>query len=114
MMFFPLPVTNYRRLTIAGGTYLFTLVTHQRRPWLCHDTVRSALRAAMPHVCLTYPFVIEAMILLPNNLHCIWTAQAFAGILAAIGTPAPMPKPREIARTSQGVQAVSTPLLSNG
>ncbi|UBF30059.1 transposase (plasmid) [Kovacikia minuta CCNUW1] len=66
-------MTNYRRLTIAGGTYFFTLVTHQRRPWLCCDIARSTLRAAITHVRLTYPFVIEAMVLLPNHLHCIWT-----------------------------------------
>ncbi len=28
---------HYRRLTIAGGTYFFTQVTHQRQPWLCKE-----------------------------------------------------------------------------
>ncbi|MGA7934525.1 MAG: transposase [Kovacikia sp.] len=66
-------MTNYRRHTLAGGTYFFTQVTHQRRPWLCTDIARATLRAAITHIRQKHPFVIEAMVLLPNHLHCIWT-----------------------------------------
>ncbi len=66
-------MVNYRRYTLAGGTYFFTLVTHQRYPWLCHDLARATLRAAVLHVKNTLPFTIDAMVLLPNHLHCIWT-----------------------------------------
>jgi len=66
-------MTNYRRHALAGGTYFFTQVTHQRRPWLCTETARTTLRAAITQVRQTYPFVIEAMVLLPDHLHCLWT-----------------------------------------
>ena len=64
---------NYRRLTIAGGTYFFTQVTHQRQSWLCTDLARATLRSAITQARQTYPFTIEALVLLPNHLHCIWT-----------------------------------------
>lgn len=69
----PIPMPNYRRLTIAGGTYFFTQVTHQRQSWLCTDLARATLRSAITQVRQTYPFTIEALVLLPNHLHCIWT-----------------------------------------
>jgi putative transposase len=64
---------NYRRATIAGGTYFFTQVTHQRQPWLCSDVGRSLLRAAFLKVQQKYPFTIDAIVLLPDHVHCIWT-----------------------------------------
>ncbi len=66
-------MTNYRRLTIGGGCYFFTLVTHQRQHWLCDEPARVNLRSAMRHVQTNYPFTIDAMVLLPDHLHCIWT-----------------------------------------
>ncbi len=66
-------MSNYRRFTIAGGTYFFTQVTYQRQPWLCTDLACATLRAAITQVRQTYPFTIEAFVLLPNHLHCIWT-----------------------------------------
>ncbi len=66
-------MTNYRRITIAGGTYFFTQVTHQRYPWLCGNTARTLLRDAITHVRQKYPFTIDALVLLPDHLHCIWT-----------------------------------------
>lgn len=66
-------MTNYRRSKIEGGTYFFTQVTHQRQPWLCTDTARPLLRAAFLKVREKYPFAIDAIVLLPDHLHCIWT-----------------------------------------
>jgi len=66
-------MTNYHRITIAGGTYFFTQVTHQRYPWLCGNTARTLLRDAITHVRQKYPFTIDALVLLPDHLHCIWT-----------------------------------------
>ncbi len=66
-------MVNYRRHALPGGTYFFTLVTHQRHPWLCTDLARQTLRAAILQVKLTLPFTIDAMVLLPDHLHCIWT-----------------------------------------
>lgn len=63
----------YRRASIAGGTYFFTVVTYRRRPILCDAAIRAALRAAILSVQSRYPFSIDAWVLLPDHLHCIWT-----------------------------------------
>jgi putative transposase len=64
---------EYRRSQIAGGTYFFTVVTRRRRPVLTETYARSALRAAIQQARKTLPFVIEAWVLMPDHLHCIWT-----------------------------------------
>lgn len=66
-------MTSYRRAKINGGTYFFTQVTHQRQPWMCSDAARLLLREAINHVRQKYPFSIDALVLLPDHLHCIWT-----------------------------------------
>ncbi|HEX9172640.1 MAG TPA: transposase [Telluria sp.] len=65
-------MSHYRR-DAAGSTYFFTLVTYRRRPILCVDSVRVALRHAIQDVRDRRPFVIDAFVLLPDHLHCIWT-----------------------------------------
>ena len=62
----------YRR-AITGTSYFFTVVTHHRRPILCEKPVREALRSAIEKVRLRLPFQINAMVLMPDHLHCIWT-----------------------------------------
>jgi putative transposase len=64
---------NYRRRYQLGGTYFFTHVTHQRHPWLCDEIARTALRKAIIAVRQKYPFTMDAIVLLPDHLHCIWT-----------------------------------------
>lgn len=66
-------MTNYRRLFIPGATYFFTQVTYQRIPWLCTDIARQTLREAINYVRELRPFTINAIALLPDHLHCIWT-----------------------------------------
>jgi putative transposase len=68
----PATMTRYRRIT-AGSTFFFTIVTYRRRPILCKDAVRAALRQAIHDVRVTRPFSIDALVLLPDHLHCIWT-----------------------------------------
>lgn len=63
----------YKRSYTTGGTYFFTVVTYSRQPLLTIDPVRKALREAITSVRLTYPFTIDAWVLLPDHLHCIWT-----------------------------------------
>ena len=64
---------NYRRANLAGGTYFFTVNTLQRIPVLTEAPVREALREAIQHTRVTAPFDIDAWVLLPDHLHCIWT-----------------------------------------
>ena len=62
---------NYRRSRI-GSTYFFTVVTYRRRPILCLDASRVALRQAIADTRRSHPFAIVAWVLLPDHLHCIW------------------------------------------
>ncbi|MFZ6750688.1 REP-associated tyrosine transposase [Undibacterium sp. Ren11W] len=56
-----------------GGTYFFTVVTYRRQSILCDEFVRDTLRGAIESVRCSRPFVIDAWVLLPDHLHCIWT-----------------------------------------
>jgi putative transposase len=64
------PTTTYRRLYKPGGQYFFTVVTHQRRPILVANIER--LRGAFRHVMTVRPFKMDAVVVLPDHLHCIW------------------------------------------
>lgn len=66
-------MSRYRRSLLAGGTYFFTVVTYRRQTILCDDILRHALRSAIETVRVTRPFTIDAWVLLPDHLHCIWT-----------------------------------------
>jgi REP-associated tyrosine transposase len=63
----------YRRASIPGSSYFFTVVAYRRRPILCDEPIRHALRASIEKVHATRPFVINAWVLLPDHLHCILT-----------------------------------------
>ena len=66
-------MSRYRRASGTGMTYFFTVVTYRRQPILCDDAIRAALRDAIKTVRATRPFVIDAWVLLPDHLHCLWT-----------------------------------------
>jgi putative transposase len=63
---------NYKRVRF-GSTYFFTVVTYQRRKFLCLEPCRELLRDVLKRAQTLYPFSIEAVVLLPEHLHCIWT-----------------------------------------
>jgi putative transposase len=65
-------VSNYRRARVPGGTYFFTVVAHGRKPVLTCEATRAALRAAVYAVRDVHPFHVEAWVLLPDHLHCLW------------------------------------------
>ncbi len=64
---------RYRRAKIEGGTYFFTVVTYQRGRFLCDDVNIQLLRDAFTKTMKSHPFTIDAMVVLPDHLHCIWT-----------------------------------------
>jgi putative transposase len=64
---------NYRRADVDGGSYFFTVVTYGRRPVLCDRDVRLALRESIQLVRIRWPFTIDAWVLMPEHMHCIWT-----------------------------------------
>ena len=64
---------QYRRFKIEGGTYFFTVVTQDRQPILCIPENIQLLREAFKHIKQKYPLKIDAIVILPDHLHCIWT-----------------------------------------
>ncbi len=63
---------DYRRTWQPGGCYFFTVVTYQRQTLFSHKEYIQYLREAFQHVRIKYPFKIDAIVLLPDHLHCIW------------------------------------------
>ncbi|NJN87747.1 MAG: transposase [Leptolyngbyaceae cyanobacterium SL_7_1] len=64
---------QYRRAKTPGATYFFTLVTYQRQQILHQPEAIALLRQAFHQVKQTHSFDIEAIVVLPDHLHCIWT-----------------------------------------
>ncbi|WP_428357793.1 REP-associated tyrosine transposase [Methyloprofundus sp.] len=66
-------MSDYRRNYVQGGAYFFTVVTEKRINILNNDKARECLRSAFQHCMKEYPFKIDAMVMLPNHIHAIWT-----------------------------------------
>ena len=66
---------HYIRATIPGGTFFFTVALLERRRRLLVEHI-DELRAAFRNVRRTRPFAIDAVVILPDHLHCIWTLPA--------------------------------------
>ncbi|NOT68942.1 MAG: transposase [Methylophilaceae bacterium] len=62
---------RYRRADVAGGTYFFTVNLADRKADLLTRHI-DVLREVMQQVKQAHPFVIEAMVVLPEHLHTIW------------------------------------------
>lgn len=56
-----------------GGTYFFTVVTYRRQKIFSLQESRRILRNVIVDVRQKQPFKIDAWVLLPDHLHCIWT-----------------------------------------
>jgi REP-associated tyrosine transposase len=63
---------NYRRANIAGGCYFFTVVLADRQSSLLSDRI-DLLRDAIRTAKRARPFRVDAVVVLPDHLHCIWT-----------------------------------------
>jgi putative transposase len=65
-------MTNYRRNAIAGGCFFFTVILAERRLRLLTDHI-DLLRGAFHETRQRHPFVIDAIVVLPDHLHAVWT-----------------------------------------
>jgi len=66
-------MANYRRAKLSGGTFFFTVVTYRRRLIFNHPESRQILHDVVQEVRQRRPFTIDAWVLLPEHLHCVWT-----------------------------------------
>jgi putative transposase len=63
---------RYRRARETGATYFFTLNLAERKHTILTDSA-DILRATMQEVQQRYPFRIDALVILPDHLHAVWT-----------------------------------------
>jgi len=63
---------DYRRNRVPGGTYFFTVNLADRRSNLLVAHI-GALRTAVRKVRAQAPFHIDAWVVLPDHMHCVWT-----------------------------------------
>jgi putative transposase len=64
---------TFKRIWNLGGCYFFTVnLASRENNNLLIDNI-DCLREALLHVKAEHPFQIDAMVVLPEHLHCIWT-----------------------------------------
>ncbi len=63
----------YRRSQIPGATYFFTINTFRRQPLLTSYEVVESLRRIFGAVSKEHPFVVDAMVVLPDHFHLLMT-----------------------------------------
>jgi putative transposase len=63
---------RYLRSDVAGATYFFTVNLLNRKQSFLTDHI-SLLRQCIRTVKQRHPFTIDAMVILPEHLHALWT-----------------------------------------
>ncbi|KOR27766.1 transposase, partial [Achromatium sp. WMS3] len=66
---------NYIRAFVPGGTFFFTVTLLERQRCLLTEYIND-LRKVFYDVIQRYPFTIDAVVVLPDHIHCIWTLPA--------------------------------------
>src|ERR1700694_5516887 len=65
-------MTYYRRNFIAGGSFFFTVNLSERPLRLLTQHIE-VLRSAFRETRRRHPFTIDAVAVLPDHLHTVWT-----------------------------------------
>jgi putative transposase len=68
-------MSDYRRAFVPGGCWFFTVNLLDRRKALLTDQIE-VLREAVAATRRSYPFTINAFVVLPDHLHAIWELPA--------------------------------------
>jgi REP-associated tyrosine transposase len=64
---------EYRRWFVPGGTYFFTVVTQDRVPIFRNPSAVRLLGKALRLVRARHPFETNAIVVLPDHIHCVWS-----------------------------------------
>jgi len=65
-------MVTYRRNFVPGGSYFFTVNLAERHRRLLTEHV-GLLRTAFRYTRVRHPFRLEAIVVLPDHLHAVWT-----------------------------------------
>jgi putative transposase len=106
-------MTDYRRNRVPGGTYFFTVnLTDRRSDLLARhiDTLRDAVRTLRASA----PFHIDAWVVLPEHMHCLWTlpegdtdfSTRWRRIKSAFSRRLPRGEQRSASRISKGERGI--------
>ena len=68
-------MSRYRRLYVPGGTYFFTVTLADRTATTLVDEI-GLLRAVYASVTKEHPITCNAMVVLPDHIHAVWTLPA--------------------------------------
>src|SRR5467141_3987954 len=77
-------MVRYRRNFVPGGTFFFTVTLDDRRSSALVDHV-ALLRAAFRKTRTERPFVVDAIVVLPDHLHAIMTCRPMIQIFRTDG-----------------------------
>ena len=66
-------MSNYRRAYIPGGTFFFTVKTERNAPIFRDEFAVNILGDVIRKTQQLWHFEINAMVLLPDHLHTIWS-----------------------------------------
>ena len=58
---------------MPSTAFFFTLYTRERQPYLCRTHEIGLLRCSFQSAMQQLPFDLDAVCVLPDHLHCIWT-----------------------------------------
>ena len=106
-------MTEYRRNWSAGGTFFFTVVTANRHAGPLVERIDD-LRNAFQTVRALHPFEIDAIVILPDHLHAIWTLPPgdfdyglrWKKIKAIFSRHLPRGEPRSASRIAKGERGI--------
>ncbi len=107
-------MTEYRRVKLEGATYFFTVNCAERHGnHLLVDSI-NLLRQIFRKVKSEHPFEIDAMVVLPEHLHCIWTLPPgdadyqtrWALIKAGFSRAIPVGERRSMSRIKRGERGI--------
>ena len=66
-------MADYRRAFLKGGTFFFTVVTYKRVQIFQYEANITLLKQCFKATMRNYPFRIDAIVVLPDQIHTIWT-----------------------------------------
>ena len=106
-------MTDYRRCFVPGGSYFFTVNLADRSQRLLVEHIH-LLRRAIRETRREYPFIIDAMVVLPDHLHAIWTlptgdanySKRWQTLKTRFSRDLPKTEPRSASRLSKGERGI--------
>ncbi|MBI3773533.1 MAG: transposase [Gammaproteobacteria bacterium] len=66
-------MTEYRRVRYPGATWFFTVGLAERRGNRLLVEKVDQLRLAFSEIQTNHPFQMDAVVILPDHIHCVWT-----------------------------------------